>query len=98
MLNDTVRCCSLLEDFVRRYSRLMHMDLIPLDEGHVLELRGLLHIDERAAFEDPSKCGGSCVSCGPSAPRKENDTWRTEPFDTVWRVCPFCGGDFVRRG
>jgi hypothetical protein len=43
-----------------------------------------------------SSCEGGCISCGPPKPSKPKETWRAEPFETVWRVCPFCGGNFVR--
>ena len=97
MLDETIRCCSLLDNFVSKYRHLMTLELIKLGDQYVLELRGLLHVDAPSAGASSSSCGSGCISCGPPAKEKETEPWRTAPLETVWRFCPFCGGGFVRQ-
>lgn len=98
MLDETIRCCNLLDTFVSRYRPKMSIELTRLGDRYVLELRGLLHIDTPTASAGESSCGSSCISCGPQRKEKSEESWQVVPFETVWRVCPFCGGGFVREG
>ena len=98
MLDETIRCCSLLDTFVSRYRQKMAMELTRLGDRYVLELRGVLHIEGPSPSTGDSSCGTGCISCGPQRKEKPEEAWQTVPFETVWRVCPFCGGGFVREG
>lgn len=97
MIDEKIKCCDLLESFIRRYRKNLSMEIVPLGDGYVFALRGLIHIDQNPSVIGSSSCEGGCISCGPPTPSKPKETWRAEPFETVWRVCPFCGGNFVRR-
>ena len=95
MINDKIKCCSLLESFVNQYRKTLRMELIELGGTYVLEIGGLLHVDD-APSGMANDCGSGCISCGPATPKGE--PWHTVPLDTVWKVCPFCGANFVKQG
>jgi len=98
MLDDTIKCCSLFESFVRRYRDRLCLELTELEGSYVLELRGDLHVESAGSAREEGSCGG-CISCGPPRPpAKAGEPWRIEPLEMVWRHCPFCGGNFVRPG
>jgi len=95
MLDEKIKCCALFDAFLVRHRGDLCFELSRLEEDYVLEVRGTLHVDEPASGTSDSSCGSGCISCGPPKVEK-TDTWRAEPFEMVWRHCPFCGGNFVR--
>ena len=96
MIDEKIKCCHLFENFVRQYRHRLCMELSPLDNAYVLELKGSLHVEDTGGTLGATSCGTGCTSCGPPGKEQAKEEWHVEPLELVWKRCPFCGGNFVK--